>query len=76
MTAAPSQKAREGATPTNLSVTARRTTQIASRDRYCQGTEYEEPGRSELTPTLGADTKTIRIVSGPVSLMRARFAAW
>jgi plastocyanin len=37
------------------------------------GTEYEESGRSKLTSTLGLDTKTIRIVSGPVSLRTLAF---
>ena len=69
MTAAPSQKAREGAAPT-LSICNSHAEHPALHPsaRHRQGTEYEESGRSKLTSTLGLDAKTIRIVSGPVSL--------
>ena len=75
MTAAPSRKAREGAALT-LSIGRSHAAQPAphSSTRYRQDIDYEEPGRSKLTPVLGLDAKTIRIVSGPLSL-RA-FACW
>lgn len=75
MTAAPSQKAREGAAPTKSTSNghAEQPALHPSR-RYRQGIDYEEPGRSKLTPALGLTAKTIRIVSGPVSLRT--FAFW
>ena len=41
--------------------------------RYLQGIDYEEPGRSELIPAVGLDAKTVRIISGPVSLATLAF---
>ena len=72
MTAAPSQKAREGAAPTRSicnSHAEHRALHPSARRR--QGTEYEESGRSKLTSTLGLDVKMIRIV--PVSLRTLAF---
>ena len=69
MTAASSQKAREGAAPTrSICNSHQEHPALHPSTRHRQGTEYEESGRSKLTSTLGLDTKTIRIVSGPVSL--------
>jgi plastocyanin len=74
MMAASSQKAREGAAPT-LSICNSHAEHPALHPsaRHRQGTEYEESGRSKLTSTLGLDAKTIRIVSGPVSLRTLAF---
>ena len=74
MTAAPSQKARRAQHPIHRSVTATRSNPaLHPSTRHRQGTEYEESGRSKLTSTLGLDAKTIRIVSGPVSLRTLTF---
>ena len=75
MTAAPSQIAREGAAPTK-SIGKSHAEQLALHPstRYRQGIDYEQPGRSKLSPALSSDAKTIRIVSGPVSLRT--FAFW
>ena len=40
-----------------------------------QGSDYEKPARSELTPAVALDMKTVRIVSGPVSLRTLAFWA-
>jgi plastocyanin len=75
MTAAPSQKTREGAAPTkSTSKSDAEQPALQSSRRYRQAIDYEEPGRSKLTPALGLTAKTIRIVSGPVSLRT--FAFW
>jgi plastocyanin len=75
MTAAPSQKAREGAAPTKSTGNSRaEQPALHPSTRYRQGVDYEEPSRSKLTPALGLTAKTIRIVSGPVSLRT--FAFW
>ena len=74
MTAAPSQKAREGAAPTRSICNSHpEHPALHPSTRHRQGAEYEESGRSKLTSTLGLDTKTIRIVSGPVSLRTLAF---
>ena len=75
MTAASSQKAREGAAPTK-SIGRSHAAQPALHPspRYRQGIDYEEPGRSKLSPAPGLDAKTIRIVSGRVSFRM--FAFW
>ena len=72
MTAAPSQKAREGAAPI-LSICNSHVEHPALHPsaRHRQGTEYEGSGRSKLTSTLGLDVKMIRIV--PVSLRTLAF---
>ena len=72
MTAAPSQKAREGAAPP-LSICKSHAEHPALHPstRHRQGTQYEESGRSKLTSTLGLDAKTIRLV--PVSLRTLAF---
>ena len=72
MTAAPSQKAREGAAPT-LSICNSHAEHPAllPSARHRQGTEYEASGHSKLTSTLGLDVKMIRIV--PVSLRTLAF---
>jgi plastocyanin len=41
--------------------------------RYRQGIDYEQLGRSKLSPALDSDADTIRIVSGPVSLRTIAF---
>lgn len=70
MTAAPSRKAREGAALTR-SIGRSQAAQPAlhSSTRYRPDIDYEE-----LTPVLGLDAKTIRIVSRPLSLIT--FACW
>jgi len=74
MTAAPSQIAREGAAPTkSISNTHAEQPALHPSTRYRQGIESEEPGRSKPTPALGLDPKTIRIVSGPMSLITVTF---
>jgi len=73
LTAAPSQqKAREGAAPTK-SIGNNHAEQPALHKSTLprQGICHEEPAQS---PALGLDAKTIRIVSGPVSLRT--FAFW
>jgi len=40
-----------------------------------QGTDYEEPARSDLTPAFGLHAERVRIVSGPVSLRTLAFWA-
>jgi plastocyanin len=75
MTAAPSQKTREGAAPTkSLCNSHAERVALQPSTRYRQGIDYEEPSRSKLTPALSLDAKTIRIVSGPVSFRT--FAFW
>ena len=75
MTTAPSQKAREGAAPPKfIGGSDAAQPALHSSTRYRQGIDFEEPGRTRLTPVLGLDAKTIRIVSGPVSLRT--FAFW
>jgi plastocyanin len=75
MTAAPSQKVREGAAPTKSTGNSHaEQPALHASTLYRQGIDYEEPGRSKLTPALGLDAKTIRIVSGPVSFRT--FAFW
>ena len=75
MTTAPSQKAWEGAAPTK-SINNGHAEQSALHPstRCLKGIEREELGRSKLTPAVGLDARTIRIVSGPVSLRT--FAFW
>lgn len=74
MTAAPSQRVREGAAPTkSFSDSHPGQPALHQSARYRQGIGYEEPGRSKLTPALGLNAKTIRIVSGPVSLKTFAF---
>jgi plastocyanin len=75
MTVAPSQIAREPAAPTK-SIGNSRAEELALHPstRYRQGIDYEQPGRSKLSPAPGLDAKTIRIVSGPVSFRM--FAFW
>ena len=74
MTAAPSQKAREGAAPTRSICNSHpEHPALHPSTLHRPGTEYEESDRSKLTSTLGLDTKTIRIVSGPVSLRTVAF---
>jgi plastocyanin len=41
---------------------------LHKRTLHRQRIDYEEPGRSKLTPAFGFDARTIRIVSGPLSL--------
>ena len=74
MTAAPSQIAREGAAPTKSIGNSHAEPPVLHPSmRYPQGIDYEEPGRSKLTPAFGLTAKTIRIVSGPVSLRTLAF---
>ena len=74
ITAALSRKGREGAAPTKSigrSPAPQLILQPGTQDR--QGIDYEERGRSKLTAALHLDAKTIRIVSGPVSLRTLMF---
>ena len=70
MTAAPSQKTREGAAPTKSTGNSH-AEQLGVNPS--QAINYEDTGRSKLIPALGLDPKTIRIVSGPVSLRTLAF---
>jgi plastocyanin len=65
MTAAPSQIAREGAAPTKFTGNSH-----AEQPALHPTTLYRQ---AKLTPALGLDAKTIRIVSGPVSLRTVAF---
>lgn len=70
MTAAPSQIAREGAVPTkSMRNSHAEQPALHPSTRYRQGFDNKEPGWSKLPPAFGLDAKTIRIVSGPVSLI-------
>jgi plastocyanin len=74
MTAAPSQIAREGAAPVKSNGNSDAEQQaLHPGTRYRQGIDYEESGPSKLIPALPLDAKTIRIISGPVSLRTAAF---
>jgi plastocyanin len=74
MTAAPSQVEEEGAART-LSDVDNHAPQLALHlsTPHRQGTDYEEPPKSDLTPAVGLDAKTVRIVSGRVSLRTLAF---
>lgn len=74
MTTAPSQKAREGAVPTK-SICANRAAPLAPRrsTRDHQSVDCGKNARSNLVAALDLDAKTIRIVSGPVSLRKLVF---
>ena len=76
MTAAPPQVEREGAARTQSDVDGyapQPAFHLSSAHR--QGIDYEKPARPELTPAVGLDAKTVRIVSGPVSLRTVAFWA-
>lgn len=77
MTAALSHVEREGAARTQSGVDSyapQSAFHLSTAHR--QGIDCEEPAaRSELTPAVGLDTKTARIVSGPVSLRTLAFWA-
>ena len=74
MTAAPSQKAREGAALTK-SIGNSHAEQLALHPttRFRQDIDCAEPGRPKLIPALHLDTKTITIFSGPVSFRAVVF---
>jgi len=75
MMVAPSHKVREGAVPAKPAGNSHaHQPALHPSKRYLQGIDYEEPGRSKLTPALGSTGKTIRIVSRPVSFRT--FAFW
>ena len=75
MTAAPSQKAREGAAPTKPTGNSHaEQPALNPTTLYRQDIDYQDPGGSKLTPALGLKAKKIRIVSGPVSFRT--FAFW
>jgi plastocyanin len=74
MTAALSQIEREGAARTQFDVDGyapQPAFHLSSAHR--QGIDYEKPARPELTPAVGVDAKTVRIVSGPISLRTLAF---
>ena len=76
MTAAPPQIEREGAARTQSDVDGHAPQpafHLSTAHR--QGIDYEEPTPSELPPSVGLDAKTVRIVSGPVSLRTVAFWA-
>jgi plastocyanin len=75
MTAAPSRETREGAAPTkSIGNSHAEQPALQPSTQYGQAISYEEPGRCKLTPALGLTAKTMRIVSGPMSLRT--FAFW
>jgi plastocyanin len=72
MTAAPPQVEREGAARTQSDSYAPQPG-LHLNTLHRQGVDYKEPAASELIPAVGFDAKTVRIVSGPVSLRTLAF---